>query len=105
VLGIEDLEGSRFSDRLFGTGADNEIYGGAEGAGDRGNDLIVGRRGRDSLFGMRGGDTLRGGRGNDFLNGDYSTATPGADLLDGGRGFDRCFYGRVQVRCEFEGED
>ncbi|MFG6487753.1 PA14 domain-containing protein [Roseateles sp. BYS78W] len=55
---IENLIGSRFSDRLVG---------------DAGNNVLDGGRGNDVLIGGAGADTLIGGDGSDTA--DYSTST------------------------------
>ncbi|HEY9023833.1 MAG TPA: calcium-binding protein, partial [Burkholderiaceae bacterium] len=55
---IENLTGSRFSDRLVG---------------DAGNNVLSGGRGNDVLIGGAGADTLNGGDGSDTA--DYSTST------------------------------
>ncbi|MEO6279813.1 PA14 domain-containing protein [Roseateles sp.] len=58
LVNIENLTGSRFSDRLV--------------AGD-GNNVLDGGRGNDVLIGGAGADTLIGGDGSDMA--DYSTST------------------------------
>ncbi|MBI3350386.1 MAG: RTX toxin [Burkholderiales bacterium] len=58
LVNIENLTGSRFSDRLVG---------------DAGNNVLDGGRGNDVLIGGAGADTLIGGDGSDTA--DYSTAT------------------------------
>ncbi len=61
--GVENLQGSGFSDILAGDNLANTIGGLA------GNDAIVGRGGNDTLAGEAGNDTLIGGAGNDLLMG------------------------------------
>jgi Ca2+-binding RTX toxin-like protein len=56
---VENLYGSRFSDRLTGDAAANSIRGGA------GNDAIFGLAGSDMLYGEAGTDALNGGVGTD----------------------------------------
>lgn len=51
---LEALWGSRGSDVLVGTPDADEIRGSAEGAGDRGNDVLRGLAGDDLLIGDRG---------------------------------------------------
>jgi len=63
LAGIEDLEGSEFSDTLYGN------------------------VGANLLIGLAGADTIGGGDGNDILNGGL-----GADTLSGGNGFDIVTY-------------
>ncbi|MFC3085607.1 hypothetical protein [Tabrizicola soli] len=69
-ISIEDLEGSRFADRLAGDALANRLAGGA---------------GDDSLSGREGGDWLDGGGGNDWLSGgsgaDTFVFTGGCDVL------------------------
>jgi Ca2+-binding RTX toxin-like protein len=65
LVGIENLIGSNFSDRLVGDGGANRLDGGT------------------------GGDTLDGGAGNDILVGG---AGIGVDLLTGGAGVDNFLY-------------
>jgi Ca2+-binding RTX toxin-like protein len=75
--GVEDVEGTDFADRLYGTSGANWFVGWG------GDDLLVGRAGRDSLIGASGDDHLRGGFGRDRLFG-----FTGADRLRGGFGRD-----------------
>lgn len=59
-VSVEDLEGSRFNDHLYGDEKGNRIWG---------------RDGVDALFGMRGNDVLDGGKGADLLFGDVGSDT------------------------------
>jgi len=108
IIGVENLIGSAFDDRLFGNAGANVIEGGA---------------GVDRIGGRGGADTLRGGEGNDIIhaNGDFGVgnyiigeddgvvdtveggagddiiAVAGGDTADGGDGDDRLivsFVGR-----------
>lgn len=83
--GVENLQGSNFSDDLRGDGFGNVLWG------NGGNDTIHGRQGDDTLF---------GGDGNDIL-----LSGPGADVLEGGAGQDRAAYftapGRVTADLAF----
>ena len=81
LLGIENLNGSGFADRLWGNLAANQLSGGA------GNDQLDGRGGNDSLLGGAGADSLLGGTGNDVL-----TGGAGADRLNGGLGADQFVF-------------
>ena len=65
-----DIEGSKYADKLTGTGdaesiaglaGDDVIYGG-------GDDSLSGGDGNDLLKGGAGGDTLRGGKGEDTIS-------------------------------------
>ncbi|WP_162409148.1 sulfatase-like hydrolase/transferase [Acuticoccus sediminis] len=61
--GIEDIQGSRYDDRLAGDRIGNVLTGGP------GRDLLEGRNGNDVLFGGKGPDVLVGGAGNDEMHG------------------------------------
>jgi Ca2+-binding RTX toxin-like protein len=86
IAGIEDVIGSRFSDRLTGNGANNVIRG--LGGGDE----ISGLSGGDALIGAGGGDVITGGSGGDLLQGeldaDVVRGGPDADTMNGGPGRD-----------------
>jgi Ca2+-binding RTX toxin-like protein len=100
LVDIENVVGSRFSDRLYGDEANNTLDGFGQA------DLLVGRGGGDTLFGggcCRGGaDRLYGGPGSDRLNGgtgrDLLVGGPDDDLLAGNRGHDRMYGGRGSDR-------
>jgi len=98
------IEGTSGGDVLVGT--DN-------------GDKISGYGGSDTLRGKAGGDTLTGGSGDDTLECDFgwdealgngdddligcAEADGKADFIDGGSGFDTCFWrvgGTVIERCE-----
>jgi hypothetical protein len=66
---VENLIGSKHSDKLFGNEINNSIYGGG------GNDSIEGWSGDDLLFGEAGDDQLVGGDGNDVMDGGMGTDT------------------------------
>jgi hypothetical protein len=53
-----------------------------------GDDVLLGGDGNDELDGGDGNDELRGGAGNDLMYGDRYKEDWGADILDGGPGFD-----------------
>ncbi|RRN65440.1 hypothetical protein [Caulobacter sp. 602-1] len=72
LVGIENLIGSAFNDKLTGDANANRLEGGA---------------GADTLRGGVGGDTLVGGVGDDLLIGGI-----GDDTLEGGDGFDIASY-------------
>jgi Ca2+-binding RTX toxin-like protein len=76
------INGTFFSDILFGTGEDDSINGYA------GHDELDGFMGSDSLDGGHGNDILGGGGGNDFLYG-----REGTDFLFGNSGMDVLFGG------------
>ncbi len=61
ISNFENLEGSQYSDKLYGDTSDNSIYG------NGGNDTIYGDRGNDILYGEEGRDTLYGGSGEDIF--------------------------------------
>ena len=88
LIGIENLEGSAYADKLKGDAGDNRFtgLGGADAiSGFGGADWMDGGAANDKLYGYAGRDTLIGGLGNDLLSG-------GADVdsLDGGDGTDTC---------------
>ncbi len=78
LRGIEAVSGTKFADKLTGSGKVNKLHGGD------GNDTLDGRAGADTLVGGRGNDRLLGGGGNDVLSGGQH-----ADVLSGGTGNDR----------------
>jgi Ca2+-binding RTX toxin-like protein len=118
LINVENLEGSKFVDQLWGTNGANKIEGfegddqifgrsgddyldGGNGndiirAGD-GNDSILGGEGRDNLFGDSGDDTIYGGAGFDELTGgdgnDRLFGEADTDRLFGGNGADQLFGG------------
>ena len=73
LVGMENLIGSSYADRL---------------EGDSGDNLLAGGPGNDILGGGAGIDTLQGGDGNDRLDGGRHD-----DILDGGAGGDSADYG------------
>lgn len=84
IVGVEELAGSNFSDRLAADAEDNIIIG------VNGDDVILGRGGNDYLSGDfedftsdGGRDRLRGGSGDDRLHGGGNR-----DRLNGGPGID-----------------
>ena len=96
-ISIENLDGSTFSDTLFGNNIGNVIRGNsypnlASGAdalhGRNGNDKLFGFDNSDTLFGDSGNDTIYGGAGNDRLIGGS-----GNDTIYGGAGNDRLIGG------------
>jgi Ca2+-binding RTX toxin-like protein len=86
IFSFEDLIGSAFGDRLYGTASDNVISG---GAGDDiiyslgGNDRLYGGDGADSIIGGAGADTMRGGAGADRF---FFTEGPQGQIM-GSNGF------------------
>ncbi|MBU8540642.1 M10 family metallopeptidase C-terminal domain-containing protein [Falsiroseomonas tokyonensis] len=75
---IENLEGSRYADALYGDGRTNLLRGLA------GNDALYGGAGDDTLEGGVGADALNGGAGFDMAS--YENAASGvAATLDGFR--------------------
>ena len=71
-VGIENLRGSDWNDRLTGNTAAN---------------MLEGLDGKDTLYGQNGNDSLSGGIGNDSLRGGN-----GADTLIGRTGADRFIF-------------
>ncbi len=62
-ISIENLQGTKYDDKLRGDHEDNRIWG------YKGDDLLWGRKGNDRLYGQAGDDILRGDSGADVLNG------------------------------------
>ena len=68
LVGVENVRGTRHSDRLTGSSRSNALRGrgGADKlSGRAGFDVLFGGRGRDVLTGLVGRDRLRGGAGRD----------------------------------------
>ncbi|ADC63833.1 Hemolysin-type calcium-binding region [Allochromatium vinosum DSM 180] len=86
LVGIENLIGSAYADKLTGNSGRNNLSGGVGNDilnGGAGNDILNGDTGNDTLNGGAGNDTLSGGAGKDILNGGA-----GNDILNGGTGID-----------------
>lgn len=82
---IENLAGSKYSDKLTGNDLANRIDGGG------GSDRLYGGGGNDRLYGGAGNDILWGGAGNDTLyagDGSDALAPAGNNTLNGGAGDD-----------------
>jgi serralysin len=96
---FENLIGSAFGDRLYGTsgintitgnGGDDIIYGGA------GNDIISGGDGNDRLIGEAGSDTLTGGAGADLFFFSTALAAGVVDIItDFATGSDQLYINRA----------
>ena len=82
IVGVENIVGGNFADRLSATPGASVVHGGS------GGDTIFGLGGADELFGEDGNDKLQGGDGDDILRGD-----DGRDSLTGGAGADQLFGG------------
>lgn len=81
LVGIENVIGGVWNDRLFGNAMSNSL------SGNLGNDQLWGLDGDDLLDGGAGKDTLLGGAGADTLKGGSD-----ADVLNGGLGVDTASY-------------
>ena len=70
-IGIENVLGSAFNDKITGDAGDNRLNGGA------GNDMLNGGAGNDMLIGGIGNDMLTGGAGADVFqfNADFGNDT------------------------------
>ena len=95
IVGIENVTGTAFADRLIGDGVANRIegFGGDDQlGGGGGDDLLLGGEGRDTLLGGDGRDNLQGEGGDDMLDGgaadDILIGGAGRDILFGGSGND-----------------
>jgi len=73
LLGVENLTGSVFNDKLIGDDGANRILGGA------GADLVMALDGADQLQGGAGDDTLSGGAGNDSFH--FFASESGDDVV------------------------
>ena len=106
ALGVEEIVGSRFNDRLTGNGAKNWLFGndgndtigGGAGddnvGGDWGSDRILGGGGHDHVYGGGGNDTLTGNGGADEFNFDWDLADTGVDkITDFAAGVDAIWIG------------
>ncbi|HEV2813598.1 MAG TPA: hypothetical protein VGW10_10125, partial [Solirubrobacteraceae bacterium] len=85
--------------QVFTSGGDDKLTAGADAAllgGASGDDELAGGPGADALFDGTGDDTVTGGGGDDALAQHQSVAN-GADVLRGGDGFDRVYYGASGV--------
>jgi hypothetical protein len=114
LRGIEDLNGTRFADRIHGSHGAN-VLGGSAGDdylfGNGGADRLYGDLGNDQLYGdtssVSGGgtDRLYGGDGDDGLRGmagaDRLEGYTGADVLMGGLGNDVLVGGADADRFQF----
>ncbi len=78
ISNIENLQGSAYGDRIYGSGTANILDGGA------GDDILYGEGGDDVLLGGLGSDVLIGGAGQDRIN--YAT-NGGAVYIELGAGF------------------
>jgi len=68
LTGIEHVSGTRFNDVLTGDGGDNWIWGGTDGSGVTGNDILSGGGGNDLVQVGTGNHNLDGGTGTDTLS-------------------------------------
>ena len=90
LVGIENVNGSNYDDRITGNGFDNRLNGFS------GNDVILSAAGNDVLDGGIGNDFLNGGAGNDTIIGgdgvDRLFGGPGNEVLSGGTGADYFYF-------------
>ena len=91
---FETYIGTRFDDRMTGSGRGETLIG------DAGNDRLDGKGGRDLISGGEGDDVLYGGAGNDALDGGGGFK----DVLHGGPGDDHLGGTGEQSSSTFEGE-
>ncbi|HEV2816967.1 MAG TPA: calcium-binding protein [Allosphingosinicella sp.] len=68
LTGIEHVSGTRFNDVLTGDAGDNWIWGGSDGSGVTGNDILNGGGGNDLIQVGTGNHNLNGGTGTDTLS-------------------------------------
>lgn len=88
--GDDIVYGKAGNDYICGLDGDDELLGGND------TDTLLGGAGDDVLKGQGGNDLLFGNAGNDRLNG----GRPGAVIMDGGTGYDRCYLNGRRFRCE-----
>ena len=84
--GVENIDGSQFSDSIYGDGANNHLRGlGANDylKGGDGNDILDGGEGDDQLYFDNGADQLIGGNGFDSIVYEKATSGAGIDLATG----------------------
>jgi Ca2+-binding RTX toxin-like protein len=90
LVSIENVSGSEFADRLYGTNGANTMNG------NGGSDYIKAYAGNDIVIGGSGNDILSGGSDNDLINGgsgdDKIYAGSGKDTLTGGTGYDTFYF-------------
>ena len=80
------LYGGNRKQIIMGLGGNDKIYGGNSGdclVGGAGDDVLQGGNAKDILLGGPGNDVLQGGNAKDFMNGE-----DGVDSCDGGNGTD-----------------
>jgi len=65
LVGIEHVSGTRFNDVLTGNAGDNWIWGGSDGSGVTGNDILSAGGGNDLVQVGTGNHSADGGSGND----------------------------------------
>ncbi len=96
----EELNGTRFADKMSGHGGDDRMWG--KGAndkmyGNKGEDVIYGNGGNDFIRGGNQRDVVLGGNGNDRLLGDKGAdrlvGGNGNDVVTGGSGWDTFVFG------------
>lgn len=101
LIGVENVTGSNFADRLTGDLDANILTGGG------GLDTLGGGFGSDTLLGGDGDDVLSGNQDGDFLYGDAGADTlyggQGSDLLVGGAGADTLVGGLGGDVFQFDG--
>ena len=90
LVGIENVNGSNYDDRITGNALNNRLNG------FTGNDVILSAAGNDVINGGIGNDHLNGGAGNDTIIGGDGTdrllGGPGADVMAGGAGADFFYF-------------
>lgn len=100
------VDGSSYSETLYGTDSNDVIYGYGYGSGYDdydGYDILFGFGGNDTLYGGNQNDILYGGDGNDILNGSRnSDLNVEYDTLYGGAGSDTFVLGG-SFGVEYEG--
>ena len=100
---VHSFDGNGGNDSLYGGDLDDALYGDAggdtlDGGGEddyldagTGVDTLKAGDGEDTLYPGTDNDNVDAGDGDDYIDG--GTATSGADVLLGGTGFDRLYFG------------
>lgn len=99
--GDDQLNGSQYSDLMYGYDGNDVVMGGIGNDninGNQGFDAVLGGDGHDAVFGGRQDDLVRGDEGNDLVSGNM-----GLDTVIGGLGDDYLYGG--QDADSLHGED
>jgi Ca2+-binding RTX toxin-like protein len=93
LTGIEHVSGTRFNDTLTGDGGDNWIWGGSDGSGVTGNDILNAGGGNDLVQVGTGTHNANGGAGVDT----FQTHGNGTDITAAGVTISLALQGMAQA--------